>query len=155
MKPEKFNNEKFVEIVEVRIFNLVEELAKNPSWLAYYGAQATAWESIEDLKKVERDTRGSQITVELKDSGSKATDAYINARKQIDEEFLKLARELRVAREQVGLYKNAVNALEKKQFSLGAINNRSMVEENYSGHSSVQFTGDLRSKKQGILDKLG
>lgn len=155
MKPELFNYDKFVERIYLHPSNVEEELAKNPSWLAYYGSQAAAWESIEDLKKVERDTRGSQVMVELKDSGTKATDAYTTAKKQTDQEFLKLAKELRIAREQVSLYKNAVSALEKKQFSLMAINSRNKSEEHYSGHSSFQSTGDLRAKKQSLLDKLG
>lgn len=155
MKPEKFDYEKYVQRVFLNPNSIVEELAKNPSWIAYYGAQLTKWEEVADKYKMLRDDRAAIITVELKDSGEKGmTDKYIEARTKIDEEYKEHSKKLGLARAEAQQYKLAHFAMDKKQFSLQALNNRSMSEENHSKSTSYQGTSyeSFQDKKQALLD---
>lgn len=154
---EYFDEKKYLDRVYLNPNNIGEELAKNPSWIAYYGSQVARWDRAVDTYKMQRDERASEIIVELKDSGEKGmTDKYIEARTKVDDEFKKHSKNLRLAREQAQLYKNAHFAMDKKQFSLQAMNNRSMAEENHSKAISYQGAagGTLEEKKQALLDVM-
>ena len=149
-----FNHDKYLKDVTINRNDLETELCTNPANLAYYIAQAAYWSGVVDTAKLLRDNRAASIYVDLKDSGSKVTDGYISAKQQLDDDYQKYARQLKVAREQLALYEGAVTALEKKQFSLGSLNAMNRVE--FDATTSViptRSTPQVRAdRRQAILD---
>jgi hypothetical protein len=151
---DKFNNEKYLKDLQINRTDLDYELATNPAILGYYGSQYAQWTEKADKMKMMRDNRASELYIELKDSGTKVTDGYISAKQQLDEQHQNYANALRLAREQAELYSNAVNALEKKQFSIQALNANIRSEFNLTNTTatSVSTQEDRAERRARVLD---
>ena len=146
MKPEKFDYERLVERIFVNRANIEEELAKNPSWMAYYSAQAATWQQIVDIKKAQIKDRKGEISKELRQDNAKVAAHIIEAEQDTDETIRKLVSELGEAQKQATLFTDAHYNLDKKQFSLQSLNKRNDREEVLSRAQSYQ------GKMQEILD---
>ena len=150
----QFDGNKYRQDVKINRSDLEEELATNPSNLAYYIQQYALWSGEADRLKILRDNRGSEIYIDLKNSG-KATDGFITATQKLDDKYKEYEELLRLAREQVALYDGAVDALSKKQFSLGTLsaNNRAEFEATTSAipsRSTAEEKAERRSRFAGV-----
>jgi hypothetical protein len=150
----KFNTTEFATCIDINRSDLATELSTNPANLAYYIEQAARWSAQVDLAKTLRDNRAAEIYIELKDSGSKVTDGYISATQQLDETHKKYVTALRNAREQLALYEGAVTALEKKQFSLGALNANVRTEQESSSSHGHSTSEDRAERRARIVDAV-
>jgi hypothetical protein len=138
MKPEHYNDEKAAERVFLNPLRVEEELAKNPSWMLYYGAQAAKWQAIADVKRIEAKERRGLLASELEAAGKKTTGVTLEAAQDSDPHYVKLMKHHAQAEEQAREFSNAYNALDKKQFALQAINRRNDRDGALSKPSSFQ-----------------
>lgn len=123
-----FDSSKFHANAQINRADLEQELSVNPSNIAFYIEQVAIWTGEADRLKLLRDNRAAEIYVDLKDSGNKVTDGYISATQQLDDKYKGYSEALRIAREQQALYEGAVEALSKKQFSLGSLSANNRLE---------------------------
>lgn len=147
MKPEYFNDEKAAERIYLTASNVEEELAKNPSWMNYYSSQAAKWQAIADLKKIEAKERRGVLAKELRASGVKVTGAILEAEQDADPEYVNLMKTHIKAKEQAEEFTGAHYALDKKQFSLQALNKRNDRDE------VLQRAQSYQGKKDELVDR--
>lgn len=141
--------EAFMADKDINGARLEEELCNNPSKLGYYISQAALWNVQVDRCKQQRDTRASQVWADMKNSGEKTTDKFIEASIKLDKEYQDICRTLHLAREQHLLYEGAVTTLEKKQYSLGSLNamNRSELDATHAV-SPTRSTPEERAERR-------
>jgi predicted nucleic acid-binding Zn-ribbon protein len=154
--PELFDAKKAFADVKVDMNNLEEELAKNPSRIAFHSHQYARWEGLADHKKLQREARSAQNYNQLvKDNGKAPTAVALDAFNNADEEYTKYAKALAVAREQAESYKGILSALDKKQSSITHLNNRYLKESGLGGVSyQGSVEGDLVAKRAGVVAKV-
>lgn len=124
---EEFNSEKFVEHRTLDGNNLASEMRDISSYLGYYGEQVALWQSVLDNLKVQLEVRAAEVTLELKATGEKVDQ--VKAAVTVDPAYNRLKKAELKAKEQVNLYKIAVDAMDKKgnmASSIGAMKRSEM-----------------------------
>lgn len=140
-----FNSEQFHKDVQISRAHLEDEFCDNPSLLAYYGEQVALWTQVYDTYKLLVKNKHSELTVQMKDDGVKGTVDYVRAKVESHSDYITLNKKLIEAKAQSALYENAVNALEKKQFSLGSLNAMNRTEMDASNaYSNARYNQEER-----------
>lgn len=134
-----FNVEKFLQ--DADFSELSEDVAKNASLLAFYGAQEALWRTICDTVKMQVENKAAALEVAIKESGEKITDSTTKAKVQIDPEYQELKKKQIQALEQQRLYSNAISAIEQKGHMLVAHGNN--------------LRGELSNQGMGVTSSIG
>lgn len=122
-----FDTTKFHKDVTINRVQLENELAVNPANLAFYIEQAALWSAQVDTAKLLIKNRSSELYIQIKGEG-KATEGFIEAKVHLDEAYQNISKKYIAVKKELALYEGAVEALSKKQFSLGSINAMNRVE---------------------------
>jgi hypothetical protein len=125
---QNFDAEKAMESVDFDRYEPHPYLAKNASYLSFYGSQHGLWEAATVVLKLEAETREAILydNVESKIEG-KATENAKKAKVAQDEELQKIKKQLAFAKGQETMYKNQINALN------AAGNNARTIESSLRG----------------------
>jgi hypothetical protein len=145
-----FNSEQYYKDVTISRANLENELATNPANLAFYIEQAAQWTAQVDTIKLLIKNRSSELYIQIKDAG-KATEGYVDAKIQLDEKYQSLSRQLIAVKKELAHYEGAVEALSKKQFSLGSINAMNRVEHDATTNMIPRSTPEEKAERRSRI----
>lgn len=145
-----FDTTKFHKDVTINRIQLENELAVNPANLAFYIEQAALWNAQVDVAKLLLKNREAQVNIDIKDAG-KASVAYIAAKVQLDEQVQALSKKYIAVKKELALYEGAVEALSKKQFSLGSINAMNRVEHEATTSMLPRSTPEEKAERRARI----
>ena len=145
-----FDTTKFHKDVTISRANLENELAINPANLAFYIEQAALWNAQVDTAKLLIKNRASELYIQIKAAG-KATEGYIEAKVQLDETYQSLNKRFISVKKELALYEGAVEALSKKQFSLGSINAMNRVEHDATTTMIPRSTPEEKAERRARI----
>ena len=150
MTAQTFNSEQFHKDTLINRAQLENELAANPSRLAFYIEQAALWSAQVDAAKVLIKNRASELYIQIKSEG-KATEGFIEAKINLDERHNELQKRLIAVKKELALYEGAVEALSKKQFSLGSINAMNRIEHDATTSVLPRSTPEERAERRARI----
>ena len=132
-------------------------LAKNASYLSFYGYQQGLWETQVLYLKYSIENMESSLDESIRLSAeAKMTEKAILAAVVKDPELQKLKKLLAVAKGQDAMYKNHLNALNAAGNNARTIESSLRGERGTSGKSYIEPTHDLsREEARSRINRLG